>query len=622
MMGQSNAQLLMMQTVARAMDGSDNIVLVLHKGCDGLTVLGGNDASRRALGFAANELIGLPFASLAAPDSAASVLAGIEQAAGEAASHHAELQCRRADGSRFWLGLHVMPSADPNTGEFRCVLLGRDITARLQAREQNQAIQNLLAKVLISVDIPVAILAVDGRIIKTNPCFDRLLGQSGQALEGRLFLDLADPADRSGLETALHRQTDDRAEHRGRLRLILADGKPVSVHLTAVLADTGDQQRFRILTIAEEPIQPGLFQVAGKIRLIGLQEVKSALGERWPAMRERAIITAERVLQRKLGPKDSHVRTRDDGFMICFAELDEEAASFTAAVIGREIRSRLIGQGDAPENASVTAIAANISVPASVRLDHKMPFDILEARLNARRGEIEAQARQTLAAAMKSASCTVSPVYGRDGRNIVAEYARLPVALQRSLPIASAALPMAERIGFDVDALTVRLAGQLALDHASNGAIGHMFVDIGFDVFQSRVSIDAFLESCRTLDPVIRQKIVMVLNNLPDGLTSSRMIDCVHRLRPFCRAVGFELREPELPDFGLALASSPVLVIDADRFAPMLSGATRFDKLRGRLQALRARLMVRNVGNRETEDRMLAVGVDFVSPPPPDAVAR
>ena len=606
-------QLLLMQIVAQALDSSDDIILVMQPGAAGLLMLGGNDAFCRITGIAMADLPGRRFASLACPETAPDILARIEHAAASAVALQAEMLCRREDGHRFWLGLHVMPSVDPRSLDRRCVLLGRDITARHQARQQSQAVQLLLAKALVSVDVAVVILTIAGQVIKTNPRLDRLLGLPGHAMDGTLFIDRVLPADRATLEAVWRGQAQDGQEARHRIRLLRADGSTSLTSITSSAPDHADAPKFRILTVIEEPSLPELFQVAGKIRLIGLDDVKAALGARWPALRERALAAAEHVLGRRLGPKDSFSRTKDDGFLICFAELAEEAASFTAAMIGREIRGRLIGQGEEPEAATVTAIAANLKLPPGTHTADQLSPDILDVRLAARRSEIEALARKTLASAMETAFCSLAPVYGRDGRQVVAQYARLPAVLLRRVTSASAALPPAERTSFDIDALTLRLAGQQALELTLQGNTAQLFVDIGFEVFHSRVSTDAFLEVCRKLDPLVRQGLVMVLNHVPQGLTSSRMLDCIHRLRPFCRAVGFEIEEAELPDFDLALASNPILVIDSERLTAGATNTQRVERLRTQLHTLRARLMVRNVPTRQIGDRLLTMGVDFVA---------
>ena len=64
-------------------------------------------------------------------------------------------------------------------------MLGRDITEALHARQQQAAIQGLLAKVFLCVKAPVAITSDTGLIQMTNPALDELLGYSAGSLVGK-----------------------------------------------------------------------------------------------------------------------------------------------------------------------------------------------------------------------------------------------------------------------------------------------------------------------------------------------------------------------------------------------------------------------------------------------------
>ena len=80
-------------------------------------------------------------------------------------------------------------------------------------------------------------------------------------------------------------------------------------------------------------------------------------------MAQRAMAAAESVIKRHCGPQDSFSRADDTSFLMCFGALSEEESSFRAAMIGREIRNRLIGQGEDPDNAYVRSIAAVVRYP-------------------------------------------------------------------------------------------------------------------------------------------------------------------------------------------------------------------------------------------------------------------
>ena len=128
-----------------------------------------------------------------------------------------------------------------------------------------------------------------------------------------------------------------------------------------------DKKQFRIVTLRPND-EAGTTEMrtesAGRINLIGLDEVRAALGDRWRAVAVRAMESAEVVLKRRCGPQDSYSRADDTSFVVCFGGLSEREASFRASMIGREIRDRLIGQGENPDTAFVRAIAAAVRLPA------------------------------------------------------------------------------------------------------------------------------------------------------------------------------------------------------------------------------------------------------------------
>ena len=143
--------------------------------------------------------------------------------------------------------------------------------------------------------------------------------------------------------------------------------------------------------------RPSTVHVAGKIRLVGLDEVKEALGARWAAVAARAMASAEHVIRRHCGPRDTWSRTADGGFLICFADATEEEAGVPRRGIGarhphapdRRRRDRRDGQR-----------VRRSPRRWMCRMCRDDPADMLATvigeRLNGRLAQIEAQARETL----------------------------------------------------------------------------------------------------------------------------------------------------------------------------------------------------------------------------------
>jgi PAS domain S-box-containing protein len=454
------------------LDRSDDIVLILEQtgdGANGVVVACANGAFCRACGYSHAELTGRPLPSLAPPGADSSVCADIVRAVQERRSFRSEMRCVRKGGAPFWLGLHLMAVHDADPPCF--VVLGRDITESLQARQQQAAVQGLLAKVFLRVQAPVAIVSEDGLIAMTNPALNELLGYPPGGLVGKYAIDCNVPADRPRLLAARQRQVEDGRDYTIATGLLRADGSEVAVALTSITAQRDDLRRFRVITVLRQAADPApvAVHVAGKIRLVGLDEVKAALGSRWAGVAARATASAEHVVKRRCGPRDSYSRTPDGGFLICFAEASEEEAVFRAASLAREIRTRLIGEGEIGTVTDVTAVAAAVDVPEMPGRSADMLASIIDERLNSRLATIEAQARETLRHALYATTCLLEPVRGRRANETVAQFARLPDRLEQRILAAWSALPTVERQEFDFDRLVLGVAAEQVLTEIAAG---------------------------------------------------------------------------------------------------------------------------------------------------------
>ncbi len=609
------------QLVYQALGQSDDIVLVLQhlEGEPGSPfIIAVNDAFCRATGYADTEVVGQPLTTLAAPDADTEIHASIAATMAKRGSLRTELLARSRQGASLWLGLHLMPAADTDGGYF--VMLARDITAARQARQQQTAIQGLLAKVFLCVDAAVGIVAADGQILMTNPHLDRLLGYPPSGMVGRDSLSFVAPSSHAAVAAARQRQCEDAEDYRIEASLLRQDGSEIPVELSSVMVERHDLKRFRVVTIkpvapvpAAAPV-PMRVQVAGKIRLIGLEEVRAALGDRWPAAAERAMAAAEHIIRRRCGPRDTYGRTEDSGFVICFADATEEEAAFRASMIARDIRNRLIGEGETPSAAHVSAITASVQVPDIPNQPISAFAELIEERLQTRLTQIEGEARTRLKASVEEATCELEAVCGRDPDDVVAQFAQLPASVERSICSALAALPQQESRDFDVDRMLLGLATEQAVRGLLDGSNRPVLATVSFDVFHSRGRTDRYIEACQKLDPRLRQRLILILSQLPPGIPKSRILECVTRLRPFCRGVGFAVDDLEAPSIDLSAAAVPIIALTAETLQRAKGAATgRLAKFVATLHAQRARVLVRHVTSWDTAQRLKGMGVDLVS---------
>jgi PAS domain S-box-containing protein len=605
----------------QAMSNSDNIVLLLERGdgaaASGAVIIGANQAFRRASGYSSEQLVGRPAVDLFITGNDAETLMTAISSTG---SLRSELTCSRADGTTFMLGMNLMPAPARTPGKVCSVILGRDVTASLQARQMQDSIQRLLAKVFSSVDAAVAIVNAAGRIVMTNPHIDLLLGYKPNGLVGRSSLELVAADTRPSVMATLKQQMADGHDVVYATSMLRADGSWLPVRITSVIALAGDTRKFRIITLRPDTLgtlsthseNAGyISESVGHIKLVGLDEVRTTLGDRWPAAAERAMATAEAVIKRHLGPQDSHSRADDTSFLICFGKLSEEEASFRAAMIGREIRNRLIGQGENPDTAYVRSIAARVRMPGAGEPEgsrHATLLDGLDQQLE----RLEHEARQTLRDALVSAACDLERVFGRNPAQTVASQVLIPHELQRRLACALAALPHKESSAFDLDGLLIGLAAQHAITSMARGDTTPLLVRIGFEVFAARAATERFFAMLGKIDPRVTGRLIILLSSLPEGLPRTRLQDCVNRLRPFCRGVGYQVDEvAALPQIDLSNSFNPIVVLPMPACITITPAKLR--ELFASLQSRRAKVLIRSVGSEKDAVALRSLGADMIS---------
>jgi PAS domain S-box-containing protein len=611
----SGPDLLQAQAVLvyQALDGSDDIVLLIESsdGSDPV-IVGANGAFSRATGYVESQLVGRKVAELLPVGNAAEKLTG---AVRNGKALREEFVCARADGGTFMLGLHLLPAPSPTSGRTCMVILGRDITEALEARRTHNSIQGLLTQVFISIDEGVAIVDAQGRILLTNPHISRLLGYAQNELVGRSSLSVVVPRAREQMEQLRQQQ----AEHGGRMTydapLLKADGSEFLSRITSAPVEREDLKRFRILTIrpAADAAQAMRSETAGRIKLVGLDEVRAALGERWEALAERAMATAEAVIKRRCGPHDTHSRIDGTSFLICFGDITEQEASFRAAVIGREIRERLIGLGHDPAAAQVRAIAATLSVPHRPGDTPASLRGALLDGLNGQLARLEQEARHTLRAAITSPTSHTERISGRNPEETVATLVRLPDALERKIVCALSVLPENETDLFDLDGLLLGMAAQQVIAAMNHGDTNTpVLVNVRFDVFGARATTERYTALCGSLDARVCSRLILLLSGLPEGLPATRLLEWVNRLRPFCRSVGFQV-EGMRSLMALDLTHFPNPIVALPPF-PLAANAT--NRLRDQIRSLharRAKVLVRRVLSEDDAGAYLALGADMIS---------
>jgi hypothetical protein len=84
--------------------------------------------------------------------------------------------------------------------------------------------------------------------------------------------------------------------------------------------------------------------MAGSLELVGLNEIKEALGNRWEGLAARAAELAEQGIRRRLGDADVLQVLSDTEFSVYFGKLGRDAAVERAKQISREIKQEIFAE--------------------------------------------------------------------------------------------------------------------------------------------------------------------------------------------------------------------------------------------------------------------------------------
>ena len=607
--------------VAAAVHAANQFVLLIERCGDrpaDIFIRGANAAVQTATAYGRAELQDSPLTILVTAPAVPPELLGALRAG---SAERTEMLCQRRDGQPFWLGLHLVPM--PQAGPNHFVMLGRDITRSRREEAQVHAVSGLLAKVFSAIEAGLVIVDAKGGILLANPYIHRLLRMPSEAMVGRNARDFVLGADRARLAEARDRQFVEGGNYTLPATLVAADGTEVTVSLTASVIVVENLPHCRLLTInpSDHTVTkppPLRVQIAGKVQLVGLEEVKAALGAKWPEHASRAMATAEHVLSKRCGQQDMYARSGDASFVVRFADGTEEDAAFRAATIAREIRQRLIGNGDSEAASHVTAVTASVPIP------HPEPppaalNNMLAEELTRRTDEVEKTARAYLApAAVWQDGSLFEPVHARLADPPVARIFKLAPPYERRITTALASLPKAEAAAFSLDAVLVKLvAAELARLPAEASQIP-ILVDVRFDVLASQARADRYLIAYQQIDPRLRQMLTLVLIDIPPHIHATRLLDCAMRLRGYAGGLGFLTETLSLPFADLSFSSASfsrhsIVVVPGEANGLSATVLPKLRRLIPSIHAYRERLLVRGVGNWAAADSLLAAGIDMVS---------
>jgi PAS domain S-box-containing protein len=493
-----------------------------------------------------------------------------------------------------------------------------------QARASSEL---MLSAVIGNIDLPMLMLSDDGKIVLVNPSLLRLIERSIEEVAGRHFSILIPAEDWPSLSPRFQQGLVSDEESRRALRLLTGRGRAIHVELLARPVRQISGRRLRMVTFASlEDIHPGPRGslsdlpdvkaanpsrplIAGRLQLIGLDDVRTALGERWGQVRVQALAIAEGVIRHHLGADDMMERTADDGFVIFFGDLPEAEASQRAKDIAQQVRNRLLGSNTASLEARVESFAAEVELENDA-FQGSGVAEVLLAKLAQRREESRQQVSRLLKAALQKA--TLDPIQVTQPEGYPMPFFIADLAHPWREDIADALLSIADDVNVSFEADLVTLS--VAMDwHRPGKRDTTLFMPVRFENLMLPRLLDRYVEVARNLPVELRRQVVFHLVQMPFGTAGSRISGMVQTLGPHCKGIAIELNAVDhvLDPLGTRVS---VVSIDYEQLGPMDgTGRARLQKLLRTYHLRKMRVLVTKVPREEDAFRLASDGVDMVT---------
>ena len=515
-------------------------------------ILHANQAFCELCGYSLAELAGRSLELLHGPGTDPAAVDGMLEAILNGRPARSELLYQRRDGSPCWVDLSVQPVGPPAARQFFSIC--RDVTPHRHGDQQRTLLERLLATLLGMSDVPVCVLDDRACFVLANPAFEAAFGWSEADLAGRPLDSLATgpgwdisapPAEmalrtrdagsvRAALRVATVPGADNRAYRIVELRpTVAADAPGQGACLGA--AEFGQAAHARTQTSSPPRL------VAGHLQLVGLDDIKARLGDRWPALASKVATLARRTIERRLAPDDVFTQSGETAFTICFGSLDEKAAAFKADLIAQEIREKIVGATDDP--AAGRAVMDVVTVDLAGQ--DGSPGGVLDAisrRLAESGDAIRRNHMQILSEAMERAGLVTVPVVTGSRQPVPMVLARLDPENALKLNQVEAAFRDEERISGETDGILLFRVAEAANRDIAAATTMLYVVPVRLRTLINRQAMEGYVGICRSLAPPVRQRMFLEITDIPADIAHARLEQFANMLRLFCRGVVLQLR--------------------------------------------------------------------------------
>lgn len=278
----------------------------------------------------------------------------------------------------------------------------------------------------------------------------------------------------------------------------------------------------------------------GGVNIIGLDAIRTRLGDRWPAKRLRVWEHTESDLERRLGPYDMFIRLDEVNYLIATPTLSRFQAQAACMHAMQDVLKFFLGDSQRRDVMvrNVTSIGDG---------------EVSSAPLDPAAIERDAAAPPPEPHEEQPAPEWKPPLAGRRESSVFLGVSRKPVEVRlgveavwnlrrdliTSFLIERASAPRAADPAdlLQVDIGVMAYASQLLQEHQRTGGRLTLHVPISFSSVASARSRELSIKMMRHLHQAMRETTLVEIADLDPGVPPSRLIEVVSLIQPFCLGV-------------------------------------------------------------------------------------
>jgi hypothetical protein len=321
---------------------------------------------------------------------------------------------------------------------------------------------------------------------------------------------------------------------------------------------------------------------AGNLQMIGLQDIREAIGDAWPQRRESIHRIVDGVIRHRIHPGDVHYRLENDEYLVLFTQLTHAQARAKADAIATEAQKLLLGElpgCDIHVTSSVAEVdhdfvtskvnsledlvqhVKTAGQPAAEGSTARDPGDVLlfgdepvgedqddDATSAAPRmtgagpdlTDLDQSLdclfqKKTSAAFLKECQAAFYPNFSTKRRSF--SFYTVNVTHMPTGRVADASDPMLEdpeELEFLLDRyrLTTALLGLHRM--VTGGHRGFISIPVSFQTLAVARTRNIYLGRFKDLPAGLFRNLCITITNIPDGTPSSRIADAINYIQRFC----------------------------------------------------------------------------------------